>query len=154
MNGIEGKVRSLWIPLRDVNMLLPNVAVAEVNNYHVPEEQPDTPDWMLGSIVWREQTIPVISLEALCGHMVPTNLVYSRLMIVNSVRPDSTVQFYAIVAAGLPRLIQFDNTVASGVEPCELPALQCRVFLDREQAVIPDLDYIQGQVEQHWAEAA
>jgi len=154
MNSIPDQVRSLWIPLREVNMLLPNVAIAEVGNYRVPDEQPDTPDWLLGTIDWRGQVIPVVSLELLCGDQIPANPVYSRLIIINSVRTDSTVSHYALVAAALPRSILFDNTIVDDVQACDLPALQCRVYIGREQAVVPDLDYLQGVLEQYWPVAA
>jgi chemosensory pili system protein ChpC len=154
MNGIPDQVRSLWIPLREVNMLLPHVAIAEVGYYRVPDEQPDTPDWLLGTIDWRGQIIPVISLELLCGDQLPANPVYSRLIIINSVRADSPVHHYAIVSAALPRSILFDNTIVDDVQTCDLPALQCRVYIGREQAVVPDLDYLQGTLEQHWPVAA
>lgn len=149
MADMAGGVRSMWIPLRGVNMLLPSVSVAEVNNYQMPKELPDTPEWLLGTITWRDQTVPVISLEVLCGENMPANLVYSRIMIVNSIRPESPVRFYAIVAAGLPRLIRFDEGAATDMEISTLDALQCRITVNHETAVIPDLDYIQGLLEQH-----
>jgi chemosensory pili system protein ChpC len=154
MNGIPVQVRSLWIPLREVNMLLPHVAIAEIGNYRVPDEQPDTPDWLLGTTRWRGEIIPVVSLELLCGDQLPANPVYSRLIIINSVRTDSPLRHYAIVAAALPRSILFDNTLVDDFESSSLPALQCRVYVGREQAVIPDLDYLQGILEKHWPVAA
>ncbi len=154
MNGIKEQVRSLWVPLRDANMLLPNAAVAEVGYYRVPDEKSDMPEWMLGSISWRGQTLPVISIELLCNYPVPANLVYSRLLIINSVRPESILPFYAVVTAGLPRPVLFGNQLVDEVEACNLQALQCRVFIGREQAVIPDLDHIQGLVEQYWEKVA
>jgi chemosensory pili system protein ChpC len=154
MNGIPDQVRSLWIPLREVNMLLPNVAIAEVGNYRVPDELLDTPDWLLGTIDWRGQIIPVVSLELLCGEKIPANPVYSRFIIINSVRTDSPVRHYALVAAALPRSILFDNTIVDDIDTCDLPALQCRVFIGREQAVVPNLDYLQWMLEQHWSVAA
>ena len=154
MSRVTDQVRSLLVPLRDVNMLLPNIVVAEVSNYQLPSKQPDIPEWILGNIEWRGQTIPVISLEILCGPKGSTNLVQSRLLIVNSVRPDSPLRFYAIVAAGLPRLMQFDDSLADSVEESSIPELLCRVYIDHQCAVIPDLDYLQGLLEQHWAAAA
>jgi chemosensory pili system protein ChpC len=147
-------VRSLWIPLREVGMLLPHVAVAEVGSYRVPVEQPDTPDWLLGTIDWRGQAVPVISLELLCGDELPANPVYSRLIIVNSVRVDSPVRHYAIVAAALPRSVQIDSDIVDDFESCQLPAIHCRVYIGREQAIIPNLDYLQEMLEQHWLAAA
>ena len=154
MSGISDQVRSLLVPLRDVNMLLPNIVVAEVSNYQMPSKQPNMPEWILGNIEWRGQTIPVISLEVLCGPKARVNLVQSRLLIVNSVRRDSPLRFYAILAAGLPRLMLFDDKQAGSIEPSNIPELLCRVYIDRQCAVIPDLDYLQGLLEQHWAAAA
>ena len=150
----DEQIRSLWIPLRQVNMLLPHAVVAEIGNYRVPNGQGDGPDWLLGDINWRGTTIPVLSLETLCGEPAPANLVYSRLLIVNSVRPNSAVPFYAIVTAGLPRPLPFDNELMSGAEPCSHEALQCRLAIDGEIAVIPDLDYLQAQLERQVADAA
>ena len=148
------QVRSLWIPLRQVNMLLPHAVVAEIGNYRVPDSRDDTPEWLLGDINWRGTTIPVVSLESLCGESAPANLVYSRLLIINSVRPGSSVPFYAIVTAGLPRPLPYDNSLISGAEPVEHDALKCRLALDGEIAVIPDLEYVQSQLEQQVGEAA
>mgnify|MGYP000113777553 CR=1 FL=1 len=77
MNDHTEQVRSLWIPLRQVSMLLPHAVVAEIGNYRVPDGRGDAPDWMLGDINWRGTTIPVVSLESLCGESAPANLVYS-----------------------------------------------------------------------------
>ena len=135
-------------------MLLPHVAVAEVGTYRVPMEQPDTPEWLLGTIDWRGQTVPVISLELLCGDELPANPVYSRLIIINSVRAESPVRHYAIVAAALPHSVQIDSDTVDDFECCQLPAIHCRVYIGREQAVIPNLDYLQEMLEQHWLAAA
>ena len=67
------QVRSLWIPLRQVNMLLPHTVVAEIGNYRVPDGREDTPEWILGDISWRGITIPVVSLETLCGETAPAS---------------------------------------------------------------------------------
>jgi chemosensory pili system protein ChpC len=154
MSDVREQVRSLWIPLREVNMLLPHVAVAEVGSFRVPAEQPDTPDWLLGGIDWRGETIPVISLELLCGDEFPANPVYSRLVIVNSVHADSPLRHYAIVAAALPRSVQIDGDSVDDFESCQLPAIHCRVYIGRDQAVIPNLDYLEELLEQHWPAAA
>lgn len=148
MDGIQDKVRSLWIPLREMNLLLPNVAVAEIGSYRAPEVQADMPEWFLGMVKWREQRIPVISLEAVCGLSVPSNPVFSRLMIVNSVSPDSAVKYYAIVTAGLPGLIQFGEETADEVVEYEGDSLKCVVRIGNEEAVIPDLEYLQHLLEQ------
>jgi len=148
------KIRSLWVPLRGMNLLLPNMAVAEISSYRVPEALPDMPEWLLGKVKWDGEEIAVISLEALCGIRVPSNPVFSRLMIVNSVRRDSKVKNYAIVTAGLPGLIQFGHDTPDEYSDFEEEGLQCMVRIGNEEAIIPDLDYLQGMLEEQLDQAA
>ena len=150
----QEKIRSLWVPLRGMNLLLPNVAVAEISSYRVPQALPDMPEWMLGTVKWGGEDIAVISLEALCGIRVPSNPVFSRLMIVNSVRPDSKVQNYAIVTAGLPGLIQFGYDTPDEYSDFEEDGLQCMVRIGNEEAIIPDLEHLQGMLEEQLELAA
>jgi chemosensory pili system protein ChpC len=154
MESVQDKVRSLWIPLREMNLLLPNVAVAEIGSYRAPVAQAGKPEWFLGMVKWREQSIPVISLEAVCGLSVPSNPVFSRLMIVNSVCPDSSIKHYAMVTAGLPGLIQFGDDTADEVVEYEKDGLKCIVRIGQEEAVIPDLEFLQNLLEQHLDKAA
>jgi chemosensory pili system protein ChpC len=151
---VQDKVRSLWVPLREMNLLLPNVAVAEISSYRAPSTCEGMPEWLLGMVQWREQDIPVISLEAVCGMNVPSNPVFSRLMIVNSVIPDSPLEHFAIVTAGLPGLIQFGEDTADEVVDQGNDGLKCIVRIGSEQAVIPDLPYLQGLLDKYLAVAA
>jgi chemosensory pili system protein ChpC len=154
VDDARDRVRSLWIPLREINLLLPNLAVAEIGSYRVPESQPGLPEWLLGMVRWRQQSIPVISLEMMCGLDSVSNPVFSRLMVVNSVRPASPMLHYAIVTAGLPGLIQFDADTAADYEACSEDGLLCVLRVGNEFAFIPDLDYIQGRLERHLDKAA
>ena len=147
-DSVHDKVRSLWVPLREMNLLLPNMVVAEIGSYRTPKEVPGMPEWLLGMVTWREREVAVISLESLCGLTVPTNPVFSRLMIVNSVLPGSRVEFYGIVTAGLPGLIQFGNDSVGRVDVYDLKGVHCVVQVGNERAVIPDLGYLQGMLEQ------
>lgn len=154
MDDKQDKVRSLWVPLREMNLLLPNVAVAEISSYRVPDHCEGMPDWFLGMVQWRERDIPVISLEAVCGLTVPSNPVFSRLMIVNSVNPESPLKHFAIVTAGLPGLIQFGNDTADEVVDDGYDGLKCIVRIGSEEAVIPDLPYLQELLETCLVDAA
>jgi chemosensory pili system protein ChpC len=154
MENTQDKVRSLWIPMRKMNLLMPNVAVAEVGSYRTPTALPDTPEWLLGTVNWQGKQIAVISLESMCGVSVDSDQVFSRLMIVNSVRPDSPVSHYAIVTAGLPGLIQFGSDTANDVKTDNSEALKCTVHIGNEEASIPDLEYLQGLLEEQLDKAA
>lgn len=154
MDATQEKVRSLWVPLRGMNLLLPSAAVMEIGSYRVPRSRPEMPDWFLGMVRWHEQEIPVVSLELLCGLTYSSNPVFSRLMIVNSVRAGSAVEKYAIVTAGLPGLVQLDADSVDEVSTYVKDGLKCMVRIGNEEAAIPDLDYLQGLLEQQSDAAA
>ena len=148
-NNACDKVRSLWVPLREMNLLVPNMVVAEIGSYRLPVEIPGTPEWLLGMVKWREHEIAVISMESLCGLTVPSNPVFSRLMIVNSIRANSSVDYYGIVTAGLPGLLQFGNDTADNVDVYDLKGVHCVVQVGNERAAVPDLDCLQEMLEQY-----
>ena len=153
MNAVVESVRSLWVPLEGVNLLLPNVAVAEVINYQPLDMIQSGPDWLLGSLRWREKLLPIISMEGLCGFSLPQGGRGARISILNSVQADSDMPFYAIVTAGIPRLFSADEEAlgSSLMAANNLPdtVADC-VQIGSEQALIPDMEVVQTVVSGVW----
>lgn len=155
MNAVVESVRSLWLPLESTNLLVPNVAIAEVLNYQPLDLVEDGPDWLLGRLRWRDKDLPVISIERLCGYNPPRSERGSRITILNSVSADTNLPFFAMVTAGIPRLfnatadtlsesIAAERTLPDTVADC--------VKIGREEALIPNLGVIQALVEKTWAQ--
>ena len=69
-------------------------------------------------------------------------------------RRGSALEHYAIVTAGLPGLIQFGPETADQVEGCVREGVKCLVRIGEEEALIPDLDYLQEILERELAKAA
>ncbi len=154
MNAVVESVKSLWVPLEEVNLLVPNVAIAEVINYQPLDLIHDGPDWLLGCLRWREQELPVVSAERLCGFNLPQGERGSRISVINSMIPGADLSFYAIVTAGIPRLFSADEDALGGsvLGDRELPdtVADC-VRIGNEEALIPDLENIQTMVGKAWA---
>ena len=153
MNAVVESVRSLWVPLNGVNLLVPNVAIAEVINYQPLDLIQDGPEWLLGCLRWRDQELPVISMESLCGHSLPQAENSARISVLNSVQAHSDMPFYAMVTSDIPRLIHADadalgeslasiRTLPNSVTDC--------VQIGSEEALIPDLDIVQSVVASAW----
>ncbi|GMQ89214.1 MAG: chemotaxis protein CheW [Gammaproteobacteria bacterium] len=153
MNAVVESVRTLWAPLEEVNLLVPNVAIAEVINYQPLDLIHDGPDWLLGCLRWREQELPVVSVERLCGFSLPQGERGSRISVINSTIPGSDLPFYAIVTAGIPRLFSADDDAlgSSILGERELPdtVADC-VRIGNEEALVPDLEKIQTMVGKAW----
>lgn len=153
MNAVVESVRSLWMPLEGLNLLLPNVAIAEVINYQPLEMDEDGPEWLLGSLRWRDKQLPVISIEAMFGLERPQGQKGSRISIINTVKDSASQPFYAIVTAGIPRAFNADanalgDSVLSGKNLPDLVA-DC-VQIGSEEAFIPDLGKVQALIERVW----
>ena len=157
MNAVVESVRSLWVPLENTILLVPNVAIAEVINSQPLDLVEGGPDWLLGCLRWRDRELPVISIERLCGYNMPRGERGSRICILNSVSAETSLPFFAMVTAGIPRLFNAnadalsDSIAAARTLPDTVA--DC-VQIGREEALIPNLTVIQALVEKTWAKVS
>jgi len=153
MNAVVESVRSLWLPLVNTNLLVPNVAIAEILDYQPLDLFEAGPDWLLGCLRWRDEELPVISIERLCGYSLPQGEHGSRISIFNSVIAETDLPFFAMVTAGIPRLFNADAGVLgeSIAAARTLPdtVADC-VQIGNEEALIPNIAVIHALVEKTW----
>lgn len=141
-------VRSLFIPLARLNLLLPNSAVAEVAYYTKPEPISESPGWLLGLLPWRGRSLPLISFELACMKPSPPPGPQTKLAIINALGGNSELNFFAIATQGLPQLLQVDeDTVAPlGNDMERNPMILSHVTVAGLQAIIPDLDALEAKL--------
>lgn len=146
MEVVQDKVRSLLVPLRDRALLIPNIAIAELIPWQALAPIDGAPDWLMGILTWRGYELPVVSFEAVRGDARPAADEQAHIAVMNSVKGEQGVPFYALATAGIPHLARlgegdlqntgaFDNAPASG----EL----ARVQFEDQRAIIPDLDALE-----------
>jgi len=143
---IPDEVASLLIPMVGRPMLLPNVSVAEIVPWEEPEKQENAPEWFLGEVMWRNISIPLLSLELMNDTDVDEAYSGNRIAVLNGVG-GSKHNFYAVSVQGLPRLIRVYGEEVSGDEKLSEPAYDMNVLVSGERAMIPDLDYVEKQLE-------
>lgn len=152
--NLKDNVRTLIIPLAGRNLLLPNVAVAEVIPYLRPRTVEGAPDWLLGAINWRGLTIPLISFDRLHGEAHADVMAQARIAVFNSVRADNTLGFYAVVTAGIPQLKRVNADALQDVPGVMAAGLLAQVQVGDIQAVIPDLAALESAVTEGWERVA
>ena len=146
-------IPSLLVPLHGKNLLLPNVAVAEVIPYDAVQPVAEAPEWLLGITRWRGQTIPVVSFEVVRGDHMPPLSEDAQLVVLNTVLGDGGVAFYAVVTAGIPHLRSVTPDKLEGSEVFDgVPSADelRRVRIEGEAAIIPDLKALEGLVAGYW----
>ena len=136
---VSDRIPCLVATLIDRKLLLPITAVAEViNTVTMPESGNDkTP--LYGWINWREQRIPLLSLEHAMGGGRPQLKFENRMAVINAIGDASGVGFYAILLQNLPTPIQVNTESIRGGEGETAALVVANVTLGEEQMIVPDL---------------
>jgi len=142
-------VYSFLIPMIENNLLLPNVAVAEIvpfMNVDLMEDAESSDDWEIGRIIWRNIEIPVVSLERIQGKKDLGELRRSRIAIVYTLNGNQKVPYVAIMAQGIPRLIPVDKDNCEVLDDELVKGVKAWAQVDGRKALIPDLDLIENML--------
>lgn len=149
---------SLLIPLRNERILVPRMCVAEVIAFADTEKRddPDGPDWLLGSVDWNGRRVPVISLDD-SGASDDTQSgrkgSRSRIVIFHALGESLKPAYYGVLTQGFPQLVRVNRDVLTLDDETPPPFGQpilCRVRMIHEFPLIPDLE----QIEQRLADVA
>lgn len=141
---VVGRVRSTIIPLDGMELLLPNAVVAEVIDYHKPEEVPNSPNWYLGRYSWRGKLLPVVSFERIVGKTLNRVWERGRIVVLYGLGDKRRLlPYYGLVAQDLPRL---SHVGASNIEAdkggISHKLIAANVVVDGGRASIPDVDAV------------
>jgi chemosensory pili system protein ChpC len=142
----ESELACVVIPLGTMQLLLPNVSIAEIIPWRRLKAWEASPDWCIGVLGWRGEAVPVVDFESLNGS-VATRAERGRcLLIMNRARSSVGRPFYSLVSAGLPRLV---HLTAADLEshPIKLGDAQvASVMVGTEAAVVPNLSFIEERL--------
>lgn len=138
------------IRLDEDAMLLPNSAVLDVVSVDDLRVRTSPPSWLLGHIPWRQQEVPVVSMEGLLGREVPARMRRSRVVIINSYGSQLHAGMFAVVSQGHPHLMTLNRVAikaaTSPPDAADNEHVACRVTIANAQAFIPDLEVIESSL--------
>jgi chemosensory pili system protein ChpC len=135
----------LYLPVANRFLLVPNVSVAEIVDYHAPETPENAPEWYLGKIEWRGLRIPLVSYPAANGENIDTVDTRVRVAIINAISEYHEQQpFYAIITQGIPRQIKIDSKSIEELPSESLGKAELmKVKVLGDEAVIPNMEYLE-----------
>jgi chemosensory pili system protein ChpC len=141
------ELATLLIPMAGRQLVLPNVAVAEIIPFIEPVEGNELPAWFLGTFSWRNIDIPLVSFETINQDTEIQAKSERRIAVLNGLVDTQRLPFCGIVTAGVPRLMRVSaGEVATDEHSVPGPSESARVLVSGEPAIIPDIDYIQEQI--------
>lgn len=145
MSDAQSVISSLYLPVSNTQLLLPNVSVAEVVGYQAPENRDTKPDYFLGLVSWRGINIPLLSYEIANGLSAAKVTHNSRIAVVNTIgKHQKDLPFFAIVTQGIPRLVKVGNEISQQSDRKPGKADSAMITLDGEEAVIPNIEYLES----------
>lgn len=143
-------LNSLIIPLTQSQLLLPNVAVAELVGYRISRAAPaGAPAWFLGWSQWREQQVPMVDFEAMQGQPLQAPEGIPRALVLNALGGRPGISFIGLRVAGIPRSRKLQRSELSSHDRQQVLSLQSvRLADDALDMQIPDLQAIEEQLAQ------
>lgn len=139
-------INCLLLPIGQLGLLVPSVCVAEVLPWRRVRDLSDSPDWLLGTLAWRGDTIPVVRFEAVNGATELPPRESECVTVMNRCRSAHGEPFYAIATDGLPRMVQVGEEDIVAEQTHLGIAESAAIKLGTEQVRIPNLGYLEDQL--------
>ncbi len=147
MQKIQSTIRCLLIPSGGGQLLLPSTIVAEVFGYNEPELVfNDQPKWLLGMINWREQRVPLLSIEeALSLHQneAPSQKKY-HTVVLYGLESTQTMPFYGFRATNVLSPLAVVEKTLTHFNVEKRKGLVFNVEHDSNQVLLPDVNYLEN----------
>lgn len=143
-------IRCMQLPLLNMQLLLPNSAVAEIIGYTLPDGSEEKSGWFHGFLEWRGAMVPVISVEQLCEMEIVEPGARTRVAIIYNPSKDDHLPYIGLILQDIPRAYLAEEERLAGV----VDSPQCKYLLSRvdvmiDQLSIPNLDAMADALKQH-----
>ena len=143
---IGEEMSCVMLPIGQLGLLVPSLCVAEVLPWRRLRETGNAPDWLVGILSWRGDSIPVVRFEAMNGATEFSAPAGECLVVMNRCRSAHGQPFYAFATDGLPRMVQVGETDMQPEQTHLGIAESAAVKLGAEQVRIPNLGYVEDQL--------
>jgi chemosensory pili system protein ChpC len=145
----SSNLRCLLIAVHGGQVILPSSLVAEVLPFATPLSIEQAPHWVVGAILWRNLTAPLVSLGRLIFRMPPDADINSRILIINALGSDRRLPHFGILATAAPRPINVqrqDLALNQKVPEADLrlPDVLSWALYQDQPTIIPDIEAIEA----------
>ncbi|WP_373091971.1 hypothetical protein [Zhongshania sp.] len=148
MNALESTsavLANIVLPLMDGALLVPNATVAEVTIAWGLNSAIASP-FMLGTLAWREQDIPVFSFEGLRDGVLPKGLKIRHIAVLYGISNRAKLPFFAVALSGMPSIQRLISADLAPLETQPQALIHSVVRVVEQSLTIPDWDYMEQQI--------
>ncbi len=143
----SSNLRCLLIAVQGGQVILPNSLIVEVLPFATPLQIERAPHWVVGAMLWRNLTTPLVSLGRLIFQVAPDADLNSRIIFVNALGSDSQLPHFGILGTSVPRPLDLQRHEIS-LDPdagadSDRPGVLSWARYQNQPVVVPDLDAIE-----------
>lgn len=146
-NKKDSEIFSFMIPMLKEHLLIPSETVAEVvpfMNVSLFDGIEQKTDWHIGTVAWRKQNIPVLSLERLLKHQDLGDLKHSRVAIIHTLRSSDELPYIALLVQGIPRMVPVRNDNVELIDDSASDLIsKLWLKVGDNKAMVPDIDMLE-----------
>ncbi len=141
------EVTCVVVPLHNHTLLLPNICVAEVLPWRRTKALAGVPEWCVGVLGWRGESVVVLDYERLLDPSSAPQP-HRAMLVMKKHHHREGSGFYALAAAALPRMVSLsaEDVVSQPAQPHV--AVSMMTSVGTEAAMIPNFLYLEEQVRQ------
>jgi chemosensory pili system protein ChpC len=141
----QDTVRCLALPIVGEQALVPNAVVAEVLAADAIAPIDSGPDWLLGSLTWRDSVLPLVCMEAALGGERLDVGARSKIVVIKALSASESLENYAVLVQGIPHqvLATGETVLLDGPVNGARPFVAADLQVEGRRAFIPDLDAVE-----------
>lgn len=150
-------IRGVLIQIEGARLLLPNATIAEVLSFADPDPVANAPDWLLGRIRWRGWQLPLVAFARIAGLAEEQGGLGSKVIVLKALGGDAKLPHFALLTQGFPRLVTVSRdklSIDDSSNDAMPNAVQTRVLLNEDVALVPDLARVERLIGEALAVAA
>ncbi|MEP6633510.1 MAG: chemotaxis protein CheW [Luteimonas sp.] len=150
-------IRGVLIQIEGARLLLPNATIAEVLSFADPDPVANAPDWLLGRIRWRGWQLPLVAFARIAGLAEEQGGLGSKVIVLKALGGDAKLPHFALLTQGFPRLVTVSRdklSIDDSSKDAMPNAVQTRVLLNEDVALVPDLACVERLIGEALAQAA
>ena len=145
MAEVAENIKCVLLNINEDKLVLPNVAIAEIVPIRNIINVANKPDWMLGYLDWRGNSVPLVAFETLGGVRMPSLASGEvKAAVVYAVGGDKSFPFVSFLVQGAPQVVNVTATdIIENKEEVQHPAIEQKVMVKGEMASLMDLEKLE-----------
>lgn len=145
LESTSSVLANIVLPLLDGALLVPNATVAEVTIAGGLSSALSS-SFLLGTLLWRERDIPVLSFEGLRDGQLPSAFKIRHVAVLHGISNREKLPYFAVALSGMPHIERLISTDLEPLEAQTQPLIHSVVRLLEQRLTIPDWDYMEQQI--------